>query len=171
MNVFKQEQIKGILNYSGGCENFLEQYKIVNDTKLYYSERLDLTYRFGWVLKLEEDGIFIPIELRSYLNSKFYIEYHSKGIQTIHSWINVLSNRHAFNVIVAFIKDVEGDYFESYILLGDNNMRFSCICLPISDILNIRNTMAFPVFINKEVLEKRKVDYDDFIKRLSLKVS
>ena len=73
------------------------------------------------------------------------------------------------DVILGFVKDAHDDYFESYIVY-EKDGKFICANMPISDIFGIKGNTKFPVFLNKKIIEKRSVSYEEIIQNIDMGV-
>jgi len=169
MNLVNPDSVKGIVNYASCSEDFMSQYSLIIGTNLYFYEEIDITIKYGLILinKDEKNTVNVPLSIKSYLTLKNPSDLQTVNIQTIHSLMNIISNRCGMNIINGFIKDVHGDYFESYILFEFNG-EFICVNIPVSDIFAMRNTTNFPVYINNEIIEKRKVNYKEFTEHIDI---
>jgi len=169
MNSMDLNEIKGIINFVSCAEDFNKQYDLVVGINLYFYEKLDLSLKYGMVLMNEEKekALNVPLSLKSYLTLKTPIDTQIMDVQTIYSLVNIISNRSSLNIVMGIIKDVHEDYFESYIVLEVDG-EFLCINIPISDIFAIKNISIFPVFVNNEIIEKRKINYEEFIEHIDI---
>lgn len=169
MNRINLDSISGILNFVTCSENFISKYDLIIGTNLYFYEEMDIALKYGLIL-MNEDGdksVNVPLSLKSYLTLKTPSDIQIMDIQTIHSLVNIISNKCGISIVAGFIKDVHGDYFESYIVL-EYNGEFMCVNIPVSDLFTMKITSVFPVFINNEIIEKRKVKYEEFIEHIDV---
>jgi bifunctional DNase/RNase len=171
MDFIKTENIKGIIQDISLSNNFEEEYDEIDTVCLFHYERLDNTYSFGVVMSFTGDEyknicVNVPLSLRSFLVFKHIGDNNCFNNNTIYTLINVFSNEFEISVVCAIVTDVIEDYFKTSIIIGKDD-KFSVVDLPLSDVFNLKNTMSFPIFINKEIINKRKIDKATIMSYLS----
>jgi len=169
MNNIKIKNILGLINFVTCSDDFLDQYDLVMGSNSYFYESMDLSLKYGIALINEKDEkcVNVPISINSYLALKRQCDVKSIHVYTAHSITNVLSNLFSINVVLGFIKDVHDEYFESYILYEKDN-KFVCVNMLVSDIFTIKSNVKFPVFINKKIIEKRKIKYSEILENIKI---
>jgi bifunctional DNase/RNase len=161
----------GIIQYVGDIEDLDKEYSTIKNSFLYYYENLDGSIRFGiltaFIEKEQEKWCMnIPLSFRSFLNIKFYSDYHSIRVTTTHTIMNVFSDRYDVKFICGIIKDIHDDYFESFLVFRSGE-KYTVVDLPIADIMSMTNTLCFPVFVNNEIIKRRKMNYETAMKFLN----
>jgi len=171
MNNQPLDDIKGLVQYVAGTDDINKKYSTVKQSSLYHYENLDSSLKFGIVISFFEKEsekwcINIPLSFRAFLNVKFYSDYHSIKITTMHTVMNLFSNRHDIRFVCGIVKDIHEDYFESFLIMGDGE-KYTAVDLPLSDIMSMTNSLSFPVFVNNEIIKKRKIDFNTVMKHLN----
>lgn len=170
MDFVKIKDIKGIIQDISFSDNFEEEYDEIETVFLFHYERLDSTYSFGVIMFFEGEEykdkcVNVPLSLKSFLMFKHVGDNHCFNKNTIYTLLNVFSNEFKISIICAIITDVIGDYFKTCLVIGKDD-HFAVVDLPLSDVFNLKNTISFPVYINKEIIKKRKMDKETIMSYL-----
>jgi bifunctional DNase/RNase len=162
MNNIKINDILGLLNFVSSTDDFLNKYTRVNGINLYGYEAMDLTNRQGALIMVDNDQycINVPMNIRSFLNIKTYLDYHTKSVMSSSQIMGIFSNLYGINFVAGIIKDADDDYFETY-LITEKDGKFSCVNIYLSDLFCISNSLKFPVYINKEIVDRRKLSFKE----------
>jgi len=164
----KIEEMQGVVNASIGSEDFLKEYCLVDYIDLVIYEKIAGDFNSGVFLKTDVNNskcVFIPLSAKSYLNFKFILENHLMHVFNSYSLINLISNFYDIEILGAFVVDCVDDFFESYIFIGKDG-DYSCINIVISDVLCLNSMMEFPIYINKEIVRSRGLNYSKIQKFL-----
>jgi hypothetical protein len=165
VNSLNLKDIKGIINYSLDVNDIYEEYKEILGINLYYCENLDLSIKYGLFLLFEKDKtmmatINVPLSIKNYLKIKELTDRKAFKVESVYSFLNLISNVYKINIILGFIKRKINQYFESYILV-EMDSKYVCVNMHLTDILCMKEITDFPLFINKKLLEKDVYDFNE----------
>jgi bifunctional DNase/RNase len=157
----------GVINCVSGSSDFLMDYKCIKNINIFTTDKMDGGQNMGVLLVLDEkEAIGVPMAACSFLNIN---KNHGDGDLTVHNIYSIngfMTEFYGIDFLFGFVADAIGDYYRSYLLFERSGI-FTCVCMKISDILILANGMDLPIFVHKNVIQKRKVNYREIQARLT----
>jgi bifunctional DNase/RNase len=165
MNEIKKEDIIGIFNFIGSCQNFNQEFYTVKKFKIYSNEMPIGDPLYGFICWFKEDRdivLKINTSLKSFLNIKNYINTHTKSVQTSQDLISTMSNFSKTNLIGAIVPFLDGEHYISYLLM-EKDGEYLAVNTYVSDIVCLCQKTKVPVYINKEIIKAKGIPSDEVV--------
>lgn len=147
-------EIKGLLNFIGKSQDFHSEYYRLDSTRLFYTEKEDGQPFFGLtcnIINIPNKVLNLELSPRSYFNLKYFLDMHTKFVPTSHKLFTAISNFANINILAAFVPLYDNGHYITYILMECDG-RYLCADCIFSDVVCMRQSYDFPIYIHQDII-------------------
>jgi len=153
MKTINPTEVKGLLNFVGQSSNFFEEYDVVDNVRLFCSDRdiNDLKFGIFCSFKNSKNTLKVDVSSRSYYNMKFFLDKHTKYIPHAHKLFNILVNFGKIKIVAAIVTSYDKGHFITYMIF-ENDGKFLCTDCFFTDAVCIMQSCDFPIYVHQEIV-------------------